>query len=78
MLNQLSVRFLSADGDHDGHTRRVTEAVRADGTCYPTPSEWHGGAVLRISVSNWQTSVDDVTRSTDVIRRLHQNLGGVV
>lgn len=78
VLNQLSVRFLSADGDHDGHTRRVTEAVRADGTCYPTPSEWHGGAVLRISVSNWQTSVDDVTRSTDVIRRLHQNLGGVV
>jgi len=35
-----------------------------------TGSRWHGRSVLRISVSNWSTTDDDVARSLDAVRRV--------
>lgn len=78
LLNQLTLRFHAAGGDHDAHTRRVVQAVRDEGTAYPTPSHWHGHDVMRISVSNWRTTADDVARSVAVIARVHADLGGGV
>ncbi len=34
-----------------------------------TGSTWHGSSVLRISVSNWSTTDQDVARSVDAVRR---------
>ena len=31
-----------------------------DGTAWMTGSRWHDRAVLRVSVSNWSTTEDDV------------------
>jgi hypothetical protein len=44
VLNQVLVRFLAADGDHDGHTRRVVERVQQDGTCWMSGTTWQGRA----------------------------------
>ncbi|GAA4558579.1 pyridoxal-dependent decarboxylase [Planotetraspora kaengkrachanensis] len=68
-LNQVLVRFLSADGDHDGHTRAVVERVQRDGTCWMSGTTWEGRAAMRISVSNWTTDQDDVDRSVEAILR---------
>ena len=35
-----------------------------------TGSRWRGRAVLRISVSNWSTTDDDVARSLAAVRRV--------
>ena len=70
VLNQVLVRFVDPDGDHDGRTKAVLAAIQADGTCYPTGSTWHGMSVVRISVSNWRTTADDVDRSLEAIRRV--------
>jgi hypothetical protein len=35
-----------------------------------TPSTWHGQAVLRISVSNWRTTSEDIDRTLDAVRRV--------
>jgi hypothetical protein len=61
------VRFLAADGDHDGHTRRVVERVQQDGTCWMSGTTWQGRAAMRISVSNWTTDEADVDRSVAAI-----------
>ena len=47
----------------DERTREVVRRVLADGTAWMSGSRWHGRAVLRISVSNWSTTDDDVERS---------------
>jgi len=47
----------------DEVTRDVAQRLLREGTAWMTPSTWHGKAVLRISVSNWRTSEDDVERS---------------
>jgi glutamate/tyrosine decarboxylase-like PLP-dependent enzyme len=59
VLNQVLVRF----GDDDATTDAVVAAVQADGTCWMGPTAWRGRRAMRISVSHWATSFDDVDRS---------------
>jgi glutamate/tyrosine decarboxylase-like PLP-dependent enzyme len=63
VLNQVLVRFR---GD-DEATHATVRGVQEDGTCWLSGTEWQGRAAMRISVSNWQTSVQDVERSTAAI-----------
>jgi glutamate/tyrosine decarboxylase-like PLP-dependent enzyme len=63
VLNQVLVRF----GDDDETTREVVRRVQEDGTCWLGGSEWQGRAVMRISVSNWRTTTEDVERSAAAI-----------
>ncbi|HEX5085880.1 MAG TPA: aminotransferase class V-fold PLP-dependent enzyme [Blastocatellia bacterium] len=64
-LNQALVSF----GD-DETTRRVIDAVQSDGTCWMGGTVWQGHAAMRISVSSWATTEDDVERSLDAIIRI--------
>ena len=53
----------------DARTDRVVANVQHDGTCWMGGTTWHGDRLMRISVSNWTTTEDDVDRSVDAIRR---------
>lgn len=64
VLNQVLVAFGDA-----ATTRRVVEAVQRDGTCWCGPTVWQGRTAMRISVSSWATSDEDVTRSIAAILR---------
>jgi glutamate/tyrosine decarboxylase-like PLP-dependent enzyme len=66
VLNQVLVRFR----DDDDVTRAVVLAVQEDGTCWLGGTTWQGRAAMRISVSNWRTTAEDVERSADAILRL--------
>jgi len=57
-----------AFGDDD-RTRAVAERLLADGTTWMSGSRWHDRAIVRISVSNWSTTEDDVSRSLAALRR---------
>src|SRR5256886_8520932 len=65
VLNQVLVRF----SDDDEKTRRVVAAAQQEGTCWMAGTTWHRMAAMRISVSNWATSEDDIARSADAILR---------
>jgi glutamate/tyrosine decarboxylase-like PLP-dependent enzyme len=69
VLNQVLVRFLAADGDHDAHTRAVAQRVQREGTCWMSGTTWLGHAALRISVSNWSTDESDVDESVAAVLR---------
>jgi len=71
VLNQVLVRLHAPDGDNDGHTYRVLERLQHDGTCWMSGTVWKGQAAVRISVSNWSTSHDDVDRSVAAMLRAH-------
>ncbi|SRR5581483_2644155 len=63
VLNQVLVRF----DDDDVATRDVITRVQREGTCWLAGTTWHGMAAMRISVSNWSTSEEDVERSANAI-----------
>ncbi len=65
VLNQVLVSFGSAD-----RTREVVTRVQEDGTCWCGGTEWQGNAAMRISVSSWATTEEDVARSLQAIIRL--------
>ena len=63
VLNQVLVRFAGSDEVTD----RVIARVQDDGVCWAGGSRWHGGTVMRISVSGWQTTAADADRSADAL-----------
>jgi glutamate/tyrosine decarboxylase-like PLP-dependent enzyme len=64
-LNQVLFRF--AD---DARTEAVLAAVQASGEAWMSGTVWDGRPAIRISVSNWQTSEDDVERTLAAFREL--------
>jgi len=64
-LNQVLVRF----GD-DATTRRVIAALQADGTCWCGGTVWQGRTAMRISVSSWATTEQDVKHSLAAMIRI--------
>ena len=70
VYNQVLVRFHpTGGGDPDAHTRAVIERVQQDGTCWLAGTTWQGKGAMRISVSGWNTTDDDIRRSADAILR---------
>jgi glutamate/tyrosine decarboxylase-like PLP-dependent enzyme len=65
VLNQVLVSFGDAET-----TRRVIAALQSDGTCWCGGTVWQGHTAMRISVSSWATTEDDVERSLAAILRL--------
>jgi glutamate/tyrosine decarboxylase-like PLP-dependent enzyme len=62
VLNQVVVAF----GDDD-RTRRVTALIQDTGSCWCGGTFWRGRAAMRISVSSWATTDEDVERSIQAI-----------
>lgn len=63
VLNQVLVRF----GDDDAVTDAVVAGIQREGTCWASATVWRGRRALRISVSGWATSPQDVERSVAAI-----------
>jgi glutamate/tyrosine decarboxylase-like PLP-dependent enzyme len=61
-LNQVLVSFGDAD-----RTQRVIKAIQEDGTCWCGPTHWRGHSAMRISVSSWATTADDIEKSVDAM-----------
>jgi glutamate/tyrosine decarboxylase-like PLP-dependent enzyme len=68
-LNQVLVAFGT-----DEQTEQVIRAVQEDGTCWCGGTIWKGRRAMRISVSSWATSSEDVDRSCDAIRRIAEQV----
>ena len=69
VLNQVLVSFGTPE-----QTNRVIAGIQDDGTCWCGGTVWQGRTAMRISVSCWATTDDDVEESleamVDVARRL--------
>jgi glutamate/tyrosine decarboxylase-like PLP-dependent enzyme len=70
VLNEVhSNQVLVAFGDAEA-TRRAIDALQAEGTCWCGGTVWQGRAAMRISVSSWATTEEDVERSLAAMLRV--------
>lgn len=65
VINQVLVSFGDAET-----TKKIIAAVQADGTCWCGGTVWQGQTAMRISVSSWATTEEDVERSLAAIIRI--------
>jgi len=65
VLNQVLVSFGSPQ-----RTLAVIAALQQDGTCWAGSTVWQGRTAMRISVSCWATTSDDVEKSIAAILRI--------
>jgi glutamate/tyrosine decarboxylase-like PLP-dependent enzyme len=70
VVNDVVYTQVCASFGSDEMTREVAARLLRDGTAWMTPSTWHGRAVLRISVSNWRTTDEDIDRTLEAVRRV--------
>jgi glutamate/tyrosine decarboxylase-like PLP-dependent enzyme len=62
VINQALVSFGSAE-----KTREVIRRVQEDGTCWCGGTVWQGKTAMRISVSSWATTHEDIEKSAEAI-----------
>jgi len=65
VLNQVLVSFGTPE-----ETRRIIAEIQSDGTCWCGGTQWQGHTAMRISVSCWATTDEDVERSVEAIVRI--------
>ena len=66
VLNQVLVSFGS-----DDQTERVIAKIQQDGVCWCGGTVWKGRRAMRISVSSWATTSDDIKKSIRAILRAY-------
>ncbi|MDB4976438.1 MAG: PLP-dependent enzyme glutamate decarboxylase [Myxococcaceae bacterium] len=70
VLNQVLARFDVHGGDpaqSDALTQAVIATVQREGVCWVGPTHFEGRLMMRVSVSSWKTSEQDVERAADSI-----------
>jgi glutamate/tyrosine decarboxylase-like PLP-dependent enzyme len=65
VLNQVLVSF--GDGELN---KKIISAIQDDGTCWCGGTVWRGKPAMRISVSSWATTENDVDRSLEAMIRI--------
>jgi glutamate/tyrosine decarboxylase-like PLP-dependent enzyme len=69
VLNQVLVSFGDAET-----TLRVIDRIQQEGTCWCGGTTWQGRTAMRISVSSWATTAEDVERSLQAMVRAWQEV----
>jgi glutamate/tyrosine decarboxylase-like PLP-dependent enzyme len=67
VLNQVVVRF-----GNDDRTRHVIASVQESGKCWCGGTTWRGRVAMRISVSSWATTNQDIDLSVAAILSAHR------
>lgn len=67
VLNEVVLNQVVFVADDEAHTRTALSRIQASGITWLGPTTWKGRYAMRISVSSWATTDDDVNRSLAVM-----------
>jgi aromatic-L-amino-acid decarboxylase len=74
-LNQGLVRFCNmqrnaSEEDHDRRTERVIRLINETGEVFFSGTTWKGRKAMRVSVVNWMTDENDVSKSVQAVAKV--------
>ena len=70
ILNEVVINQVLVSFGEPAVTRAVIAKLQSDGTCWCGGTEWQGRPAMRISVSSWATTEEDVETSLAAMRRI--------
>ena len=68
VINQGLVRFLDPEGDHDARTDEIIKRINESGEAWFGGTLWNGMRVMRISLSNFRTTGEDIDRVVAAVK----------
>jgi glutamate/tyrosine decarboxylase-like PLP-dependent enzyme len=68
VINQVLVSFGNSEV-----TDKIISEIQKDGTCWVGGTKWNGESAMRISVSSWATTDEDVEKSLEAMIRIARN-----
>lgn len=71
VINQVLVSF----GDVET-TNKIISEIQKDGTCWCGGTVWQGQTAMRISISSWATTEEDVEKSLEAMIRIARQVTG--
>lgn len=74
VLNQLAVRFHHPAQDADTHTQNVADAFQEEGIGWAQTSLFKDQRILRLSITNWSTTDEDIDRAAESLLTHHRRL----
>jgi len=75
VLNEVAINQVLVSFGDAATTREVIRCIQEDGTCWCGATEWQGKTAMRISVSSWATTEQDVDRSLEAMVRVARACG---
>jgi glutamate/tyrosine decarboxylase-like PLP-dependent enzyme len=72
VLNEVVLNQVMVALESDAATQEAIARLQSDGTCWCGPTNWRGRVAMRISVSSWATTPEDVERSLEAMSRARQ------
>ncbi|NIR36774.1 MAG: aspartate aminotransferase family protein, partial [Actinobacteria bacterium] len=63
VLNEVEINQVLVRAEDDERTRRVLRAVQQSGEAWMSGTTWQDRSAIRISISSWATSRDDIDRT---------------
>ena len=74
VLNEVVFNQVLVSCENDDITARTLEIIQKSGECWCGGAQWNNHKVIRVSVSSWATTSDDISRSVKAFAKAHQEL----
>jgi glutamate/tyrosine decarboxylase-like PLP-dependent enzyme len=60
--------------ENDNITGRTLELIQQSGECWCGSAQWYDRKVIRVSVSSWATTAEDITRSVEAFKKAYNEV----
>jgi glutamate/tyrosine decarboxylase-like PLP-dependent enzyme len=77
VINDVVLNQVLVQAGTDELTSRWIKGIQEDGTCWCGPTTWQGRTAMRVSVSGWSTTEDDVDLSLEAMVRCARQVGAL-
>ncbi|RPJ73482.1 MAG: aspartate aminotransferase family protein [Alphaproteobacteria bacterium] len=74
ILNQVNLNQVLVHFDDNELTKKVISEIQKEGTCWCGGTNWRGIEAMRISISSWKTTEDDIEMSVNSILKCYEKI----
>ena len=60
--------------ENDNITGKTLELIQQSGECWCGSAQWYDRKVIRVSVSSWATTAEDITRSVEAFKKAYDEV----
>jgi glutamate/tyrosine decarboxylase-like PLP-dependent enzyme len=74
VMNEVVFNQVLVACENDDITGRILELVQHSGECWCGATQWDNRKVIRVSVSSWSTTAEDITRSVKAFKKAYNQV----